>query len=150
YLFAIFVTATVAGGVGAILGLGGGLLLVPILTVFFGVDLRYAMGASIISVIATSSGAASAYLKTSLSNVRIGLFLVMATTSGAILGAHLTGVLPVRSLEFILGLALGYSSLTMIKQLRFELPDHVPDNHWAQQFSLEGEYFDKPLGRNVQ
>jgi uncharacterized protein len=72
-----------------VLGLGGGILLVPILTIFFGVDLHYAMGASIISVIATSSGAAAAYLRTGLSNVRIGFFLVMATISGALTGALL-------------------------------------------------------------
>jgi uncharacterized membrane protein YfcA len=150
YLLALFITSIGAGGVGAILGLGGGMLLVPILTMFFGVDLHYAMGASIISVIATSSGAASAYLKTSLSNVRIGLFLVIATTSGAILGAHLTGVLPVRWLELILALALAYSAATIIHQLRFELPADVPDDPWARRFNLEGEYYDVPLGRKVQ
>src|SRR5215831_13095188 len=73
-----------------------GILLVPVLALYFGVDLRYAMGASIVSVIATSSGAAAAYLRTGLSNVRIGFFLVVATVSGAITGALLAGVVPTR------------------------------------------------------
>lgn len=121
----------------------------PILTMFFGVDIRYAMGASIISVIATSSGAAASYLQSRLSNVRIGIFLVMATTTGAIVGASLTGFVPVRGLEFILALVLGYSAVTMTRQLHLELPGAVPDNRWSKQFSLEGVYFDAPLGRQV-
>src|SRR5262252_10002599 len=96
FFFAVLFTSVAAGGVGAILGLGGGILLIPILTLFYGVDLHYAMGASIISVIATSSGAAASYLRTGLSNLRIGLFLVMATISGALVGAFLAGVVPVR------------------------------------------------------
>src|SRR5215471_14877713 len=150
FFFAVLFTSVAAGGVGAILCLGGGILLVPILTMFYGVDIHYAMGASIISIIATSSGAASAYLKTGLSNVRIGLFLVTATTVGAILGAHLTGIVPVRGIEFILALALTYSAITIFQQLKFELPEHVPDDRWARQFSLEGEYYDVPLGRKVE
>ena len=82
----LFATALLAGGVGAVLGLGGGILLVPVLTMFFGVNMHYAMGASLISVIATSSGAAAAYLRRGVSNIRIGLFLVMATTTGALVG----------------------------------------------------------------
>ncbi|PYN84578.1 MAG: permease, partial [Candidatus Rokuibacteriota bacterium] len=72
FLAAILATSIVAGAIGAILGLGGGIVLVPILTMFYGINLRDAMGASIISVIATSSGAAAAYLRTGLSNIRIG------------------------------------------------------------------------------
>src|SRR5438046_10517395 len=77
---------------------------------FYGVHLRDAMGASIISVIATSSGAAAAYLRTGLSNIRIGLFLAMATVSGAIVGAGLVGLVPESVLELILGLAPAYSA----------------------------------------
>jgi hypothetical protein len=135
--------------VGAILGLGGGILLIPILTVFYGVDLHYAMGASIISVIATSSGAAASYLRTGLSNLRIGLFLVMATISGALVGALLAGVVPTRALELILGLALSYSAYTTVKQLRDELPESPPDDSLALRFDLEGTYHDLRLEREV-
>ena len=126
------------------------MLLVPILTMFFSVDIHYAMGASIVSVIATSSGAAAAYLKSGLSNVRIGLFLVMATTVGAITGASLAGLVSVRGLEFILACALGHAAITMARQLNVELPGDVPDNRWAKQYSLEGVYYDVPLGRDVR
>ncbi|HXJ80635.1 MAG TPA: sulfite exporter TauE/SafE family protein [Candidatus Methylomirabilis sp.] len=150
FFFAVLATSIAAGTVGAILGLGGGILLVPVLTLFFGVDLHYAMGASIISVIATSSGAAASYLRTGLSNVRIGLFLVLATISGALAGASLSGVAPVRWLELILGLALGYSAFTTVKQIGVELPDEMPGDWLAMRFGLEGTYYDRVLDREVK
>jgi hypothetical protein len=107
------------------------------------------MGASIISVIATSSGAAASYLRTGLSNLRIGLFLVMATITGALVGAFLAGVVPVRVLELILGLALSYSAFTMIRQLQDELPTHLSEDPLAIRFSLEGRYHDLRLEREV-
>jgi uncharacterized protein len=142
FLAAIFATSVGAGVVGAILGLGGGILLVPILTIFYGVNLHYAMGASIVSVIATSSGAAAAYLRTGLSNIRIGLFLVVATTTGALTGALLSGVVPHRALELILGLALGYSAFATIRQIGVELPESIGQDRTAIRFSLEGTYYD--------
>jgi uncharacterized membrane protein YfcA len=149
FSLAVLFTSVGAGVVGAILGLGGGILLIPILTIFYRVDLHYAMGASIISVIATSSGAAASYLRTGLSNLRIGLFLVMATITGALVGAFLAGVVPVRALELILGLALSYSAFTIIRQLHDELPAHVPDDPLAIRFGLEGRYHDLRLERDV-
>jgi uncharacterized membrane protein YfcA len=150
FIAALFATAVVAGAAGAILGLGGGILLIPILTLFYGVDLRYAMGASIVSVIATSSGAAAAYLRTSLSNVRIGLFLTLATVSGALVGAGLAGVVPVRALQLLLGLALGYSAFTTLRQLHVEIHESVDADRLALRFGLEGTYYDAPLDRQVK
>jgi uncharacterized protein len=149
FLAAILLTSVGAGVVGAILGLGGGILLVPILTIFYGVNLHYAMGASIVSVIATSSGAAAAYLETGLSNMRIGLFLVVATTTGALTGAGLVGVVPARWLELILGAALAYSAFATIHQLAVELPENVPEDPLAFRFGLEGVYHDRTLDRDV-
>jgi uncharacterized membrane protein YfcA len=149
FTVAVLLTSVGAGVVGAILGLGGGILLVPILSIFYGVDLHYAMGASIISVIATSSGAAASYLRTGLSNLRIGLFLVLATIAGALTGALLSGVVPVRLLELILGLALSYSAFTTIRQLHDELPEDVSRDRLAIRFSLEGTYHDVRLQRHV-
>jgi len=149
FVFALFGTSVVAGVAGSILGLGGGILLVPILTLFFGVDLRYAMGASIVSVIATSSGAAAAYLRSGLCNVRIGLFLVLATVSGALTGASLAGVAPARALELILGLALAYSAFATIKQINVELPEAMSNDRLAIRFGLEGTYYDRVLDREV-
>jgi uncharacterized membrane protein YfcA len=149
FLVAVFVTSVAAGGVGAILGLGGGMLLVPVLTMFFGVSMHYAMGASIVSVIATSCGAAAAYLRSRLSNLRVGLFLVMATTSGAITGAYLAGVVPVRALQVTLGLALAYSAFATFRQIGVELPTGISQDRWAVRFALEGSYFDVRLDSEV-
>ncbi|PYN89807.1 MAG: permease [Candidatus Rokuibacteriota bacterium] len=150
FLAALFATSVMAGATGAILGLGGGILLIPILTLFYGVDLRYAMGASIVSVIATSSGAAAAYLRTSLSNIRIGLFLTLATVSGALVGAGLAGHVPVRALQLLLGLALGYSAFTTLRQLHVEIPQSLEADTLALRFSLDGTYYDAPLDRQVK
>ena len=150
FVAALFATSVLAGGAGAVLGLGGGILLIPILTLFFGVDLHYAMGASIISVIATSSGAAAAYLRTSLSNIRIGLFLALATVSGALVGAALAGVVPTRVLQLLLGLALAYSTVTTVRQLRVEVAEPSEADPLALRFGLEGAYFDAALDRDVK
>ena len=150
FLAALAATAFGAGVVGAVLGLGGGILLVPLLTMVFGVDLHYAMGASLVSVIATSSGAAAMYLRSGLSNIRIGLFLAMATVTGALIGAALSGVVPPRALELILGLALGYSVIVTLRQLKVELPEGLPYDPLAMRFGLEGTYEDVRLGREVK
>ncbi len=149
FLLLLLASSVMAGGLGAVLGLGGGILLVPVLVMFFGVKLHYAIGASIVSVIATSSGAAAAYLRSRLSNLRIGLFLVLATTSGAVTGAYLAGVVPVRWLELVLGLALAYSALATFRQRNVELPAEVPHDPLAARLGLEGTYYDVRLGREV-
>src|SRR5215468_5603829 len=87
-----------AGFLGALTGLGGGVVLVPLLTLFFHVDIRYAVGASLIAVIATSSGSAAAYVKEGFSNIRIGMFLEIATTLGALLGAFLALHVPTHAI----------------------------------------------------
>src|SRR6201985_3583763 len=92
----VFLGSFVAGMIGALTGLGGGVVLIPLLTLVFHVDLRYAIGASLISVIATSSGAAAAYVREGYSNIRIGMFLEIATTLGAIVGASLTAMVSVK------------------------------------------------------
>jgi len=91
-------------------GLGGGVVIVPLLTLMIGVDIRYAIGASLVSVIATSSGAAAAYVKEGFSNIRIGMFLEMATTQGALLGAALAAIIPTASIAVIFGMVLIYSA----------------------------------------
>lgn len=99
-----------AGLIGALTGLGGGLIVVPMLTVGFGVDMRHAAGASLISVIATSSGAAGAFVRDRLINVRVGIFLEVATTVGAFAGAHLATRAPVHALSLAFGVVLLISS----------------------------------------
>jgi hypothetical protein len=110
----VWILSTLAGFLGALTGLGGGVVVVPALTLALGVDIKYAIGASLVSVIATSSGAASAYVREGFSNIRIGMFLEIATTLGAILGAYLTGRISTHALAIIFGLVLiqaAYQSL---------------------------------------
>src|ERR1700693_332451 len=104
-----------AGLLGALTGLGGGVVIVPLLTLAFGVDIRYAIGASLVSVIATSSGAAAAYLKEGFSNIRVGMFLEVATTLGALSGAFLTTRIPTAAIAIIFGVVLLYSAWTSAK-----------------------------------
>src|ERR1700760_1055463 len=90
----IFVGALVAGLLGSLTGLGGGVVIIPLLTLVFKVDIHYAIGASLVSVIATSSGAAAAYVKEGITNIRLGMFLEVATTVGAIVGAWMATLIP--------------------------------------------------------
>ena len=96
----------VAGFLGSLTGLGGGVVIVPLLAIVFGVDLRYAIGASLVSVIATSSGAAAAYVREGYSNIRVGMFLEIATTVGAVAGAFLAIITPVNVISVIFGAIL--------------------------------------------
>jgi len=102
----VFLIACLAGFLGALTGLGGGVVVTPALTLLLGVDLRYAMGASLVSVIATSSGAAAAYVREGYSNIRIGMFLEIATTLGAVTGAFLSNKIPTSVLAIIFGIVL--------------------------------------------
>jgi uncharacterized membrane protein YfcA len=106
---AVFGGALAAGFIGSLTGLGGGVVIVPLLTIAFGVDIRYAIGASLISVIATSSGAASAYVRQGFSNVRIGMLLEIATSLGALTGAVVAAFVPTAGLAILLGVVLLFS-----------------------------------------
>src|ERR1700688_2117624 len=106
----VFGISAIAGCLGALTGLGGGVVVTPALTLLLGVDIRYAIGASLVSVIATSSGAAAAYVREGYSSIRIGMFLEIATTLGALAGAFLATVVPTTALAVIFGLVLIYSA----------------------------------------
>ena len=110
----VFSGSIAAGFLGALTGLGGGVVIVPLLTLVFHVDIRYAIGASLVSVIATSSGAAAAYVREGYSNIRVGMFLEIATTVGALTGALLAVHLPPRYIAIIFGIVLLYSAYMSI------------------------------------
>lgn len=112
FTFIVWLFGVAGGLLGSMTGLGGGVVIIPVLTMFFGVDIRYAMGASLISVIATSSGSASVYVKEGYSNIRAAMFLEIATVTGAIIGAFLTAVLAPSFIAVIFGLVLIFSALT--------------------------------------
>ncbi len=128
-----------AGVLGALTGLGGGVVIVPLLTLVFGVDIRYAIGASLVSVIATSSGAAAAYVKEGFSNIRIGMFLEMATTLGALFGAAIAGMLPTGAIAVLFGAVLLYSAYLSSRPHDNRADDSAPDP-LATRLELDGAY----------
>ncbi|ERI89698.1 hypothetical protein HMPREF1982_04563 [Clostridiales bacterium oral taxon 876 str. F0540] len=145
----ILILSIAAGIFGSILGLGGGIIITPALTLLFGIDIKYAIGASIVSVIATSSGAAIAYIKDKITNIRIGMFLEIATTIGAITGAFISGLIDSKYLYVIFGVLLLYSAVAMLKKKGQELPKDVKTHPMAEKLSLNGEYYDKVLKQQV-
>jgi len=139
-----------AGIIGSMLGLGGGIIIVPVLTLVLHLPLRDAIGASIVSVIATSSGAAVAYVRDGLSNIRIGMFLEVATTTGAIMGAYLAGVLSVTLLYVIFGLMLAYSAIALLQNRHVEIPQVAESHPLAKKLKMSSYYHDQVLNRDIQ
>ena len=148
FIAVVLLAAIVAGALGSLLGLGGGIIVIPVLTVFLGVDIKLAIGASVVSVIATSSGAAAAYVRDHLSNIRVGMFLELATTSGALTGAFVAGLLAGRWLYLIFAVVLGYSALAMFRK-RHEESVAVPYDPWAKRLRLDSSYYDKAIDRRI-
>ncbi len=145
----IFVVSIGAGLIGALAGVGGGIIVVPALTILFGVDVRLAIGASIISVIATSSGAAAAYVRDRMTDMRIGMFLELATTSGAVAGALLVTIVAPSTLLVLLGIVLLFSAVQQVLRLGEELPPVAEPSALAVHLGLAGSYPDLQLGREV-
>lgn len=148
FFASVFVICLVAGFVGSLVGLGGGIIVVPALTLIYGIDIRYAIGASIVSVIATSSGAAAAYVREGMTNVRAALLLEIGTTAGAITGAYLAGILQGHWLYVIFGVMLAASAVLMI--LRVTDSDRpVPPDALADRLRLHGRFYDASEQREV-
>ena len=129
-----------AGLLGAMTGLGGGVVLIPMLTLVFGVDIHYAIGASLVSVIATSSGAAAAYVREGYTNIRVGMFLEIATSLGAIFGALLAANVNTRWIGIIFGLVLFHSAYMSLRPPPEEPGDSGRTDRWAELLQLDGEY----------
>jgi uncharacterized protein len=139
FTIALGIGSLVAGFLGALTGLGGGVVIVPLLVLGFGVDIHYAIGASLVSVIATSSGAAAAYVRDGYSNIRVGMFLEIATTIGALSGALIAPLVPPNGLAVVFGVVLLYSAY-----LSNHRSDHasgdLPPDRWATRLSLDSTY----------
>jgi uncharacterized protein len=135
----VFGISAVAGCLGALTGLGGGVVVTPALTLLLGVDIRYAIGASLVSVIATSSGAAAAFVREGYSNIRIGMFLEIATTLGALVGAFLATRTPTSILSVIFGLVLLHAAWQSSRARRANDAHHKPDA-LAERLKLNGSY----------
>ncbi len=132
--------SVLAGFLGALTGLGGGVVIVPFLTLAFGVDIRYAVGASLVSVIATSSGAASAYVKEGFSNIRVGMFLEIATTLGALGGAFIAGLVEPRIIALIFGIALIASAVTGREAPRADGGEGSASDRLAARLKMNSSY----------
>jgi uncharacterized membrane protein YfcA len=138
-----------AGVLGSLLGLGGGIIVIPALTLLFKIDIHYAIGASIVSVIATSSGAAAAYVRERMTNLRVAMVLEIATTTGALTGAYLAGLISDQWLYIIFGLVMGYSSLMMFRK-RHEIAAVITKSTpWENYLELHSSYYDPAVGREV-
>src|SRR5512146_647477 len=146
----LFGASVLAGALGALLGLGGGVIIVPVLTLMAGLNIHYAIGASIVSVIATSSGAAATYVRDRITNVRLGMFLEIATTTGAVTGALVAGWLPGRVLSVVFGLVLVHAAWTMVRSPQEDVPVGVTGSRLATRLRLHGEFFDPSLRRQVK
>lgn len=145
----VFGASLGAGFFGSLLGLGGGVIVVPVLTFLFHVDIRYAIGASIVSVIATSSGAAAAYVRERLANLRVAMFLEVATVSGALTGAFVAGVLGGRWLTLLFGSAVILSALGMLRGHAWPAGRASRPDAWADRLRLHGAYWDASAGREI-
>ena len=145
----ILVGALLAGILGSLVGLGGGILLIPMLTLLFHFPISFAIGTSIISVIATSSGAAAAYVRDHMTNLRVGMFLELATTLGAISGAFIAALLAPQFIGVVFGIILLVSAAPLVLRIGEELPGGVRNDHLADALDLAGSYPDHRLGREV-
>ena len=147
--------AVFAGFLGSLVGLGGGIIITPALTILFGFDIKYAIGASIVAVIATSSGSAIAFVKDHVSNMRVGMLLEVFTTAGGVVGALMAGVFSSKLLYIFFSLILLNSFYGMLKKtglitkLKKE-EEKVENDKYAEKYKLNSTYYDKATGKTVK
>jgi len=146
----LFPIAIAAGIMGAILGLGGGIIIVPCLTLIFHVPMRTAVAASTVSIIATSTGAAVAYLNDKLTNIRVAMWLEMGTAAGATTGALAAGWMSQRVLFILFGVLLGYSGYNMLKTRGKDRDRPVTPDRMSRRLRLAGAYHDLALAKEVE
>ena len=138
YELALFAVSIVAGFWGAILGIGGGMIAVPFLTLVLGIDIRYAIAASLISIVATSSGAAASFLRDHLTNLRVAVLLEIGTVGGAITGFLISSYVQGRVLYFVFAAFLLFSTYTMLRRREEILA--TEDHPWSRQLNLGATY----------
>jgi len=144
----LFLTSIIAGFVGSLSGLGGGVILIPALT-FFGMDIKHAIAVSIVSVIATSSGSASAYVRDRITNLKVGMFLEMFTIIGAWVGAAITLVSAKRPLFILFGVVLLASWVALFRQRREIWRPVAHQDRFSKWLELEGSYHDQSIGETL-
>lgn len=143
FLIIILLISVVAGIFGSIVGLGGGVVVIPALTLLFGINIHFAIGASIVSIIGTSSGAGSVYVKDKMTNLRVGMFLELATTSGAIIGAALAAYVDSAALELIFGSILLVSLVPTAMKIGENMPKSPELRGLSKKLGLAGSYTER-------
>ena len=146
--------AVLAGFLGSLVGLGGGIIITPALTILFGIDIKYAIGASIIAVIATSSGSAIAFVRDHVSNMRVGMLLEVFTTAGGVVGALMAGIFSSKLLYIFFSLILLNSFYGMLKKTGLitkvkKEEEKVENDKYADRYKLNSTYYDKATGKTV-
>ena len=149
------IIAVLAGFLGSLVGLGGGIIITPALTILFGIDIKYAIGASIVAVIATSSGSAIAFVKDHVSNMRVGMLLEVFTTAGGVVGALMAGIFSSKLLYIFFSLILLNSFYGMLKKTGLinkgkKEEDKVENDKYADKYKLNSTYYDKATGETVK
>ena len=147
FITVMFIGAVVAGLLGSLTGLGGGVVVIPLLTLGLGVDMRYAVGAALVASIANSSGAAAAYIREGITNVRIGMFLEIATTLGAVGGAMIAMWLPTSVVAMIFGCVLIFSAVMSVRKHDEHTSVSHKKDRWGQILKLDGKY---PIDNSVK
>jgi uncharacterized membrane protein YfcA len=151
-VFEIFLVALLAGLIGALFGLGGGVLIIPFLTLVEGIPVQFAVGASIVSVVATSSASAATYVQDHLTNLRLGMFLEIGTVAGAITGAYVTVFFQGHNswvLFVLFGLLLVYAAVLTLSGRRLDAPAKVAPDRIARILNLGGQYKDLATGETI-
>ncbi len=151
-LLLLLITGLGAGILGAIMGIGGGMIVTPVLTIVMGLPIQYAIAASVIAVIATSSGSTIAYLHDEMLNLRVAMFLEIATTVGAVVGAVVSGLVNAKFLYWLFGALLLFSSYNMVRKLLGK-KDAAPaktNDALAEKLRLSGSYYDKAALTQVE
>ena len=146
--------AVLAGFLGSLVGLGGGIIITPALTILFGFDIKYAIGASIVAVIATSSGSAIAFVKDHVSNMRVGMLLEVFTTAGGVVGALMAGVFSSKLLYIFFSLILLNSFYGMLKKTGLitkakKEEEIVENDKYAEKYKLNSSYYDKAIDKTI-
>jgi len=134
----ILIGSYFAGLLGSLTGLGGGVVIIPLLTLLLKVDIHYAIGASLVSVIATSSGSAAAYVKEGITNMRLGMFLEIATTAGAMSGAILAIYIPTHYIAILFGVILLFSAILSLRKKAEHIT--LQKSYLAEKLKLNSSY----------
>jgi uncharacterized membrane protein YfcA len=134
----ILIGSYFAGLLGSLTGLGGGVVIIPLLTLVLNVDIHYDIGASLVSVIATSSGAAAAYVKEGITNMRLGMFLEIATTAGAMCGAILALYIPTHYIAILFGVILIFSAILSLRKKAEQIV--IEQTYLGKKFKLNSNY----------